>query len=113
MFCNQCGAENRNDRKFCANCGAPLHDYTKPKENLIMPEEVENAQNVVIARNKVKKITNIIMFVFFALAVALTIGSFFVDGVAFWLVIGFSFAFYIFILITLFVRIKMLKNLKK
>ena len=29
MFCNQCGEENRNDRKFCSNCGAKLRDYTK------------------------------------------------------------------------------------
>lgn len=47
MFCNQCGEENRNDRKFCANCGAPLKDYTKQptQEELLMPQDVIDANN--------------------------------------------------------------------
>ena len=60
MFCNQCGEDNRNDRKFCTNCGAPLRDYTKPRENLIMPEEIEQKKASVAHKNKVVKVFNII-----------------------------------------------------
>lgn len=47
MFCNQCGEENRNDRKFCSNCGAALKDYTKQptQEELLMPQDVIEANN--------------------------------------------------------------------
>lgn len=111
MFCNQCGSENRNDRKFCANCGAPLTDYTKPKENLIMPEEVTNAQNTVYKRNYIKKLTNILLLIFFIFAVVLTGVSFFIDGIIFWLAISFAFAFYFAMLITAIIRINLLKKL--
>ena len=56
MFCTECGEENRNDRKFCTNCGKPLRDYTKPRENLLMPEDIENAKENLIKKNKKKKI---------------------------------------------------------
>ena len=112
MFCNQCGFENRNDRKFCANCGAPLKDYTKPRENLIMPEEIALEQEIVQTRNKVKKITRLLMFTFFLLAVVFTIISFFVDGLIFWVAIGVAFAGYLAVLITYIVRNKIYKKLK-
>ncbi len=51
MFCKNCGAENRNDSKFCMQCGAKLDDYTKPKQNLLMPDDVK-IQNE-IDRNKI------------------------------------------------------------
>jgi len=54
MFCTECGEENRNDRKFCTNCGKPLKDYTKPKENLLMPEDINNAIEEVKKANKKK-----------------------------------------------------------
>ncbi len=112
MFCNQCGTENRNDRKFCTNCGAKLHDYTKPKENLIMPEEIQQAQNTVQKRNYIKKLTSILLFIFFVFACSLTAVSFFVDGLVFWLVIGFALAFFVIMLIIVIVRHNMLKKLK-
>lgn len=42
MFCNQCGEENRNDRKFCSNCGSALQDYTKvvQEKDLLMPSDL-------------------------------------------------------------------------
>ena len=63
MFCTECGQENRNDRKFCTNCGKPLRDYTKPRENLLMPNDIEKAQQEVKSNNKFKLICNIIYII--------------------------------------------------
>ena len=112
MFCENCGAENRNDRKFCSNCGSPLRDYTKPKENLIMSNEVEQEQKKVRMRNHIKNVSTILMCVFFVCAVALTIVSFFIKNFAFWVIIGLAFAFYIALLITFIIRSAKLKRLK-
>ena len=78
MFCNQCGEDNRNDRKFCTNCGAPLRDYTKPRENLIMPEEIEEKQNIVKHKNKIAKVFTIVNLILQLIVVTLLIVSFFV-----------------------------------
>ena len=78
MFCNKCGKENRNDRKFCTNCGEPLRDYTKPRENLIMPQDIEREQQLVSKINKLAKIFNIIMAFVLLAAATLTVGTFFV-----------------------------------
>lgn len=82
MFCNQCGEENRNDRKFCSNCGAPLKDYTKPRENLIMPEDVENYEKKTKKYDKSLKIFKILMLISFLCAIILLAVSFFVKGKA-------------------------------
>lgn len=70
MFCKNCGEENRNDRKFCANCGAPLKDYTAPveKEELLMPEDVEQANLKAKQRKNHYMIRQILGFVCLALA---------------------------------------------
>ena len=112
MFCDQCGSENRNDRKFCSNCGAPLTNYTKVKENLIMPEEIEKKQDVVKNRQHIKKVAKAILWVLFGFALLTTILSFFVDGPLFWVTIGFALAFYLALLITIIVQHKLLKKLK-
>lgn len=78
MFCNQCGEENRNDRKFCTNCGQPLRDYTKPRENLIMPEEIEEKQKVVHRKNNLSKIFSLILLGLQLIVVALLVVSFLV-----------------------------------
>ena len=78
MFCNQCGTENRNDRKFCASCGSALRDYTKPRENLIMPQDIEREQQLVNSRNKLAKIFNLVLSLILLVAVVLTVGTFFV-----------------------------------
>lgn len=70
MFCKNCGEENRNDRKFCANCGTPLKDYTAPveKEELLMPEDVERA-NIKAKKHKSHyMVRQILGFVCLALA---------------------------------------------
>ena len=79
MFCNQCGEENRNDRKFCTNCGAPLRDYTKPRENLIMPEEIEKQKMAVEKKNKISKIFGIVSIVLQFIVIVLLAISFFVN----------------------------------
>lgn len=80
MFCNECGTENRNDRKFCTNCGAPLTDYTKPRENLVMPEDVKKEQEQVIKKNKTIKKFNIALAIIMILAIGLTISTFICTG---------------------------------
>lgn len=32
MFCEKCGAENKNDAKFCEKCGAPINKEQKSNE---------------------------------------------------------------------------------
>lgn len=89
MFCNECGENNRNDRKFCTNCGAPLRDYTKPRENLIMPEEIENKQIQVLKYGSIIKNLNISMFIFLGLAIGCTLASLFLrDIIQLVLIIG-------------------------
>ena len=73
MFCTECGTENRNDRKFCTNCGSPLKDYTKPRENLLMPEDITKAQEKVKTKNKLNKIFNIVIILTLLLAIASTV----------------------------------------
>jgi len=80
MFCNECGTENRNDRKFCTNCGAALVDYTKPRENLIMPEDIEKEQQNVAKRNSLSKKFNIALALILLAAIALAVTTFFVEG---------------------------------
>ena len=77
MFCNECGTENRNDRKFCTNCGAPLIDYTKPRENLIMPEDVENKQEIVAKRKSLTKRFNLALSLIMLVVIALTVLAFY------------------------------------
>ncbi len=113
MFCDQCGTENRNDRKFCSNCGAKLRDYTKPRENLIMPDEVEKEQELVRKRNQVQRITFILLSVFFAIAIAGTVLTFFMENVLFWVVVGVSLFGFLAMLITYIVRLVLLNKIKK
>lgn len=80
MFCNSCGHENRNDRKFCENCGEKLRDYTKPRENLIMPEEIEAKQNFIKKRNVIAKSFNISLAIILVLGIALLIMTFLFKG---------------------------------
>lgn len=80
MFCSECGSENRNDRKFCTNCGSPLKDYTKPRENLIMYEDIKEEQNKVKNRNFTNKTFAISMSIISLIAVGITVGTFFLPG---------------------------------
>lgn len=80
MFCANCGEENRNDRKFCSNCGSPLRDYTKPRENLLMPEDVKNANIEAEKVQKKRTMLNIAMTILFLLAVTCIVVDFFVPN---------------------------------
>lgn len=80
MFCNECGTENRNDRKFCTNCGAALIDYTKPRENLVMPEDIEKDQLRVAKRNSLIKKFNIALAIIMIIAISLTVTTFVFNG---------------------------------
>ena len=80
MYCNQCGHENRNDRKFWANCGAPLRDYTKPRENLLMQSDiVEHQENIQKLNNKINNIKIAGIFCFVIAIVLLFITFFSID----------------------------------
>lgn len=80
MFCTQCGTENRNDRKFCTNCGASLLDYTKPREDLVMPDDVKKEQELVKKRNLLIRRFNIALAVIMLFAIGLTISTFIFSG---------------------------------
>lgn len=80
MYCRECGTENRNDRKFCSNCGTPLKDYTKPAENLILPNEIEAKQESVKKKNKSTRILKMLIIAFFVIAVILSFTSFLFKG---------------------------------
>ena len=77
MFCNECGTKNRNDRKFCTNCGAALIDYTKPKENLIMADDVKRKQEIVAKRKSLNKRFNIALALIMLTTIALTTLAFY------------------------------------
>lgn len=113
MFCNKCGSENRNDRKFCANCGAPLRDYTKPRENLIMPEEIAEKQKVVKKRNLMRLVTNIIMTLFLTVAAGLAIASFYVKNNLVNFFATASAICLVVVIVTYIVKRKIMKNLNK
>ena len=71
MFCSKCGEENKNNAKFCSNCGEPLPDLTKPKENLVMPEDAKEEllkeENDKVIKH-INKILTIIAYVLFGCA---------------------------------------------
>ena len=76
MFCNACGTKNRNDRKFCTNCGAQLIDYTKPRENLIMPEDITKKQELIAKKNSLTKKFNIALALILIAAISLASTAF-------------------------------------
>ena len=43
MFCTRCGHRNRDDARFCAECGAPLQDDSTVT---LTPVEAEDDENV-------------------------------------------------------------------
>jgi len=113
MFCNECGTKNRNDRKFCTNCGAKLTDYTKPRENLIMPEDIEKQQQDIAKKNILSKRFNITLSIILIVAIILTISTFIIDT-RFRLIVGiFSFSSYIIFLIIWAIKTKKVKKLNK
>ena len=113
MFCNECGTKNRNDRKFCTNCGAKLTDYTKPRENLIMPEDIEKQQQDIAKKNLLCKRFNISLAIIMIVAIALTISTFVVNT-KLRLIVGIcSFSSYIIFLIVWAIKSKKIKKLSK
>ena len=71
MFCIKCGEENKNNAKFCSNCGEALPDLTKPKEDLVMPEDVKEVgfgQENDKTLKHLNKILTIIAYVLFSCA---------------------------------------------
>ncbi|MBE7076275.1 MAG: zinc ribbon domain-containing protein [Clostridiales bacterium] len=113
MFCNQCGEENRNDRKFCSNCGSPLIDYTKPKENLVFPEDIKKEQQLQKA-NKTAKIFDIISVSLFLTSILLTAISLFVENQNAKLVLTIiSLVLYVIILANIIAKIVILKKSNK
>lgn len=79
MYCKQCGEQNRNDRKFCVNCGARLTDYTKPKDNLLMPDDVIKTNKKKKRLKKLNLFCNIMAVVFIVFAVGLVVTSYIVS----------------------------------
>lgn len=113
MFCNKCGSENRNDRKFCTNCGAPLRDYTKPRENLIMPEEISNKQTAVAKINKLRLITNIIMTLFLIIAISFAIVSFYVKDNLILTFAILAFVCIVIVIVTYIIKVVLIKKFDK
>ncbi len=93
MFCKECGAKNKNDAKFCAECGKTMVDYSKERKDLLMPEDIKNKQDInkkLQKYNKVSKILYILSWVFFAIATIFVFCSIYVYPTTF-LIIGIVF----------------------
>lgn len=110
MFCENCGKENRNDRKFCMECGAKLHDYTKPKEDLIFQKDIDEKQESVEKNNKIQNRFNIALLVLLVLAIACTTISFFVSETAEIVLVVSSIVLYIVFFILIIVKKNILKK---
>ncbi len=113
MFCNECGTENRNDRKFCTNCGAKLNDYTKPRENLVMPEDIEKEQTNIAKRNSLIKKFNIALAIILLAAIALTVITFVYAGTLRLVLGAIAFALCIIFLIVWRIKVVKIKKLSK
>ena len=77
MHCYHCGAENRNDRRFCTECGAKLKSYTNPDQVITNSEDVKDEKPTKKrVFNKIIVICEIVLFiiaaVFAVLAIVLT-----------------------------------------
>ena len=103
MFCTECGEKNRSDRKFCTNCGAPLKDYTKPRENLLMPEDIEKAQ-AKAKTNNISKNFILPLIISAILTLASTIAIFFVKQPVKNILVIVSICLFILLLLILFIR---------
>lgn len=89
MFCENCGQENRNDRKFCTNCGASLRDYTKEKTDLVMPEDVvNNNRKIKNLKGRANFLTVLIILLFVGIVGTLVATFFVAETVKFWLVVA-------------------------
>lgn len=110
MICDNCGREN-GDNKICENCGSPLNAAAATTESIVFAS-AQGEQEIVKKRNNIKKLTNILLFIFFVFALVLSIISFFVYDVVFWLVVWLALAFYTAMFVTVIVRRKLLKRLK-
>ena len=79
MFCGQCGNENRNDRKFCSECGAKLKDYTEnvEKKQLVLVEHVEQKKDKVV---KIQKTTKAMLWLLIITTIILTACIFLTKG---------------------------------
>lgn len=95
MFCEVCGAKNRNDSKFCNNCGNELTPYTKKvtEEELVMPDKVESEKVVITKNSKLKKILDISMLCLLVLAILFTCLSFAISSATLGLILT-SMVFY-------------------
>lgn len=113
MFCNECGHENRNDRKFCSNCGTKLRDYTKKDTNLVMPEDIKKEQEQVKAKNHTSKVCNLVFWALFVLAISLIAPVLFVDKPLKVVFIVASCICFVGSIITYYIKKALLKKIKK
>ena len=44
MFCTRCGHRNRDDARFCAECGAPLQDDSTVTLTQVEPEDEDGTE---------------------------------------------------------------------
>lgn len=113
MFCNQCGENNRNDRKFCSNCGAPLKDYTKPRENLLMPDDILQAQELVKKRISISRAFNIAASIVFICFIVFTALSYFTKNTTQIVFISLAIAFIAIFFILIIIKNRKLKKINK
>lgn len=74
MHCYNCGAENRNDRRFCTECGAKLKSYTNPDQVIANERDwVEEKPAKKRLFNKIVIILEVILFVIAAIFAVLAI----------------------------------------
>lgn len=116
MYCTQCGHQNRNDRKFCEECGAPLKDYTKPVENTINLSEIHEKKEIVKENNKSIKVLNIVSICMFVAAVILVVASYFTSDLVKLILSSTALVLliaYFVVRIVRFTKVKKLNNINK
>ena len=113
MYCNECGHNNRNDRKFCSECGKPLKDYAKTEKELILPEQVDKEKEQINKFNKNNKRFSLVLICLLVAAIALTVTTFLLTDMAQLIVSVIAAACYVAFFIVGGIKIKRLKNKRK
>ncbi len=112
MYCEECGHNNNNGNKFCAECGKKLKDYTKTHENTIPVEDVKSVKVRIEKKNAVTKRFNIAIYFTLFAAIVLTVVSFLAKNTAQTIIISVGIGCYLLFFILAIIKRKLMKKYK-